>query len=266
MVYRMSPCDQCHSGCCRAFAIPVNGADILRIERDLQLSFNDFVCRWPDPSGSVTSGHAPQFYFEDRPRTPYAICLRRAPSQYLAGVSRCLFLQETPPTEESPLGRAHCGIYGARPAACRVFPTRFNASGTLAVITEVAENACPDDPHPALNLCPRPWEVEDIDPIASLQDLVIERFENAFFHEVAAAWNDSPGPWELFPEFLHLIYQQRVQGVHQSREDAPAQPTLPLDSLLTVSSQLTSSTEDDGPVILPIRPTGTTAAPLSRVA
>ena len=40
--------------------------------------------------------------------------------------------------------------------------------------------------------------------------LVVERFENQFFHQLAAAWNQSPAPWLLFPHFIRTIYSKRV--------------------------------------------------------
>ena len=65
----MSPCEDCHAGCCRSFAVPVSGADIMRIENGLGLSFWDFVCRWEDPDGRIALNYAPHFFFEDEPET-----------------------------------------------------------------------------------------------------------------------------------------------------------------------------------------------------
>jgi Fe-S-cluster containining protein len=206
----VSPCNGCHAGCCRSFAIPLTGADILRIERELGLSFWEFVCRWEDRDGRISSGQAPHFHFADEPATPFAICLLQDQSRTFPGTSCCRFLDEQPRTLEHPLGTAQCGIYEHRPSACRVFPTRFNATGDMAVLHDVPERARPDREGDAYQLCPRPWEVSDVDPLAAPQDLIVLRYEMQFFREVAAVWNRSPGDWRIFPEFLRAVYSHRV--------------------------------------------------------
>ena len=65
----MSPCEDCHAGCCRSFAVLVSDADIMRIELGQGLSFGDFVCRWEDPGGRIALNYAPHFFFEDEPET-----------------------------------------------------------------------------------------------------------------------------------------------------------------------------------------------------
>ncbi len=224
----MGICDSCHAGCCRAFAVPVTGADIIAIQRKLGLAFEDFVRRMPDPSGRIGAGAVPHFTFEDSPETPYVICLTHAPSPFHARSTKCRFLIECPPDAESPLGRARCGIYGVRPSACRVFPTKFNATNDLAVVVDIPDRMR-ETTNPAYTLCPRPWEPEDVDPIQSVQDLAVIKYELAFFRQVAKIWNRSPASWEAFPQFLQIVYSKRV-----GRED-PAEA------------------EDDGPVTLPFR-------------
>jgi hypothetical protein len=60
-----SMCESCHAGCCRAFAVPITGADILRIEGRLGLDFREFACRWSGPDGAISRNAAPQFVFDD---------------------------------------------------------------------------------------------------------------------------------------------------------------------------------------------------------
>jgi hypothetical protein len=206
----MAPCSSCHAGCCRSFAVPVTGADIIRIERQLRLSFWDFVCRWADVDNRVAHGLVPHFFFPDMPETPFVICLLHSDSVFLPGTTKCRFLREGEPDADHPMGEARCGAYGVRPLACRVFPTKFNATGDLALLCDVPTTAR-SDPHPAYELCPREWELSDIDPVQAVQDLVLIKYEIAFFREVAAAWNRSPRPWTVFPDFLHLVYSHRVQ-------------------------------------------------------
>ncbi|MGH7199171.1 MAG: YkgJ family cysteine cluster protein, partial [Planctomycetaceae bacterium] len=207
---RMSLCESCHAGCCRSFAVPVTGADLLRIERRLRLPFAEFACRWADPSGVIARNYAPHFYFDDEPHVPFVICLLHAPSAFLPGTTKCRFLVECPADADHPLGAARCGIYEHRPGACRAFPTRLNETGDLAVIHDVPERGRAGD-DPAYTLCPRPWTPDDLDPLETVQDLVITKYEMAFFHQLARLWNRSPRPWQVFPDFLRLVYAARVQ-------------------------------------------------------
>lgn len=203
------PCAGCHSGCCRAYAVPVSGADILRIEQRLGLAFWDFVSRWADPDGALARYDAPHFWFRDDPNTPFVICLSHEQSRRLPGTTKCRFLIEGEQSTSHPLGQGSCGIYDHRPAACRVFPTRLDAAGDRAVIHDVPEYGRRDK-HPAYSLCPKPWTPLDVDPIEGVQSLIIARHEMAFFKRLAPIWNNSSRDWQTFPDFLHQAYAHRV--------------------------------------------------------
>jgi Fe-S-cluster containining protein len=209
----MSPCDTCHGGCCRGFAVPLTGADIIAIERRNGVSFWEFVCRWADPTGKIARGIVPHFRFQDTGDVPFVICLLQSQSAFLSGTTKCRFLVEFPPDETHPLGDARCQIYGSRPSACRVFPTKLNSTSDLVVLCNVPASPR-EESHPAYNLCPREWKADEIDPIQSMQDLVVTKYEFAFFAEIARAWNQSPRSWEAFPQFLRLVYSRRVE--HES--------------------------------------------------
>lgn len=217
----MSPCESCHAGCCRSFAVPVTGADILRIERDYGLRFEEFVCRWDDADGTIARDRAPHFRFSDAPQTPFVICLKHEPSDAFPGTTRCRFLREGPRDAEHPLGRARCGIYRSRPAACRTFPAKLNQTGELAILTDIPLRGRAGE-HPAYELCPRSWETADLDPIDAVQELVVARFEMDFFTQLAELWNRQPRSWEAFPPFLRLAYASRVQRSDRQREDRQA--------------------------------------------
>lgn len=206
----MSPCDGCHGGCCRSFAIPVSGADILRILRDPKLEFWDFVYRWADPEGMIAQKYAPHFHFKDEPETPFTISLKHTKSDHLHNIPKCVFLEEEAPSQTHPLGKAWCGNYENRPSACRVFPTKISDSGDLPIIYDVPKRGREDSNHPAYNLCPRPWESSDLDSLQVVQDLAVARAEMNFFKSVANLWNRNPGEWELFPEFLQIVYENRL--------------------------------------------------------
>jgi Fe-S-cluster containining protein len=219
----LSPCESCHAGCCRSFAVPVSGADILGIERQLGLNFWQFVCRWADPRGTIARDHAPQFHFEDEPETPFVICLLQSESAFMSGTQKCRFLVECEPDGHHPLGQARCGIYRQRPATCRAFPAKMDEDGQLAVLYEVPANGRADD-NPLYSLCSRPWTPDDLDPLQTPQDLVVAAYEMAFFHRLAQIWNRSPRSWQIFPEFLRLVYAQRI--VSESRPTPTATDAL----------------------------------------
>ena len=206
---RMSPCEDCHAGCCRSFVVPVSGADIMRIEHGLGLSFWDFVCRWEDPDGRIALNYAPHFFFEDEPETQFVISLMHHESEYFKETNRCRFLTEGAPDEEHPLGQARCGIYNYRPGACRVFPTKFDPANELAVIHDIPDRSRDGDVG-VYDLCPRPWEPSDLDPVQPLHNLVVARYEMQFFRSIAELWNRNPRSWSVFPDFLRLVYARRV--------------------------------------------------------
>ncbi len=205
----MGLCEGCHAGCCRSFAVPITGADVLRMERDLSVSFWEFACRWADPDGAIAANHAPQFYFADEPATPFVISLIHSESEHFAGTSKCQHLVESSPDDEHACGEGHCGIYESRQAACRVFPTKLNSTGELGIVNSVPQRGRDGD-HPVYDLCPRQWEPSDVDPLTTLHDLVVANYEMSFFHSVAAIWNRTPQGWEAFPEFLRAVYAGQI--------------------------------------------------------
>lgn len=216
----MSPCQDCHSGCCRAFAIPVTGADLIRIEGEMGHGFFEVACRWEDRDNAISCGVVPHFHFADEPETPFAICLKHEASSIFRRTTRCHFLVESPPDGRHPLGTAHCGAYASRPLVCRVYPTKLAEGGMHAELHEVPPHGRPNEPHPIYSLCQRPWTISDIDAITAVQDLVLMQFELRFFQQVAAVWNRYVSEFEVFPDFLKEVYRSRV--VYETREGLSA--------------------------------------------
>jgi len=203
----MSQCATCHGGCCRAFAVPVSGADILRITSGVGLSFWDVACRWEDPHAEITRGSAPRFHFADSPQIPYAICLLHEASRSFPGTTKCRFLRERETSDEHPLPTAECSIYGHRPGTCRSFPAALNGQGGLRII-DVPEYGRRDR-REAYRLCPQEWHPADFDEQDMLGDLNATVAEMQFFALVAEIWNRHPQAWEIFPDFLQLVYEER---------------------------------------------------------
>ena len=196
-----------------------------RIERALELGFWDLVCRWADPEGVIAKNHAPHFHFHDEPHTPWVIGLQHVSSTIDASSTKCKFLVEEAPSTKHPLGRTSCEAYDARPQTCRAFPNSLNDTSDLAIICQIPERAR-DETTELYKLCPEPWEAEDFDPVTTIHDLVVCRYEMEFFCSLAAQWNRNPGSWELFPEFLRLVYTSRIRSAEGARNDETA--TIPL--------------------------------------
>jgi len=199
-----TPCASCHAGCCRAYPVSLTGRDIFRIVTEFKLPFRRFVCRWADPSCAISRGVAPHFFFDDDRQTPYVIGLVQTESQVFPGTRKCGFLEETDPSGKLVRGTGRCSIYDHRPLACRIFPSRIDEAGELGVYA-VRESSA-EFPHKVYELCPQPWSIFDIDPVAALQELRECADEMELFHAIAHRWNDQPGPWPFFPDFLELIY------------------------------------------------------------
>ena len=132
-----TPCDGCHGGCCRSFAVPVTGADVFRLTRATGRSFWEVACRWPDAEGKIARRYAPALYFADDPSAATVLCLTHEASETLPGSTRCRFLEETPPTPDRPRGTGRCGVYDQRPASCRSFPLRLASDGHLVKVHDV---------------------------------------------------------------------------------------------------------------------------------
>ena len=219
-----TPCADCHAGCCRAFAVPITGADVIRIERS-GFEFWEFACRWADPNGEIARNYAPQIRFADEPETPFVLCLLQQESQTYPGTGRCRFLDESMGKDVGPA----CTVYGARPAACRAFPTKFDTSRELVELHPVFDPPAAAQ-NEAYKLCPRPWTPSDIDGIKAAQTLAAAQYESEFFRKVVHLWNRTPGEWTAFPNFLRIVYSSRVR----------------------VESPSAVSDNVDGPILLPI--------------
>lgn len=199
------PCTDCHAGCCRAFAVPLTGADVVRIIRDRKLSFRDFVCRWADPEGLISRKIAPQFSFDDEPETPFVIGLRQNESALWPDTRKCLFLSERLPESSGSAGSSICSIYESRPAACRVFPFRFEPSGRVGIQPSLTTPRAPVTP---TTLCPSEWNISDVQRLQAEFDLEDCLRQMELFHLIARKWNIVPGPWSLFPDFIDDIYSR----------------------------------------------------------
>ncbi len=179
----MGHCLGCHTGCCRAFAVPVSGADILRIMSATGQTFREVACRWEDPQGEIDRGHAPHFHFADDPETPYVICLLHEPSDSFPGTTRCKFIHELPPAEGQQSGASQCSIYTDRPGTCRVFPAK--SDDLVQIDLQTVPEYGRAEQQPAYKLCPVQWQLTDLNPFEILQEIRCTTEEMQLFRLVA---------------------------------------------------------------------------------
>lgn len=126
------------------------------------------------------------------------------------------------PDEEYPKGLGRCSIYQNRPHTCRCFPAKLNDSNELAILYDIPENG--RDGEPAYDLCPRQWTASDLDPNDTIQSLILARYEMTFFSKIATIWNQAPGEWNLFPEFIDRIYSNRITSESQQKSASQTVP------------------------------------------
>jgi hypothetical protein len=98
----------------------------------------------------------------------------------------------------------------------------------VAVLEDVPAYGRPGEKSEAYRLCPRPWEPDDVDAIAALQQVAVAEFEARYFRVVAAVWNQHPGSWLRFPEFLRLAYARRVVKWTEAGPEADIPDSIPL--------------------------------------
>ena len=103
--------------------------------------------------------------------------------------------------------------------ACRAFPTKLNQTGELAILYDIPPHGRNQE-NPVYDLCPGEWKPSDLDPLQTVQDLVVAKYEMAFFHQLARLWNRAPRSWSLFPDFLKLAYAGRVIREEDAAENA----------------------------------------------
>lgn len=205
-----TPCADCHGGCCRAFAVPITGADVIRIEQ-AGYDFWQFACRWADPDGQIAQRYAPHLHFADEPQTPFVLALMHRASSDFVGTDCCRFLREASDTRADGKSCTGCSIYESRPAACRAFPMKFDPNREIVELHPVydPEKAAQSD---AYKLCPRPWSPEHVDGVSAAQTLAAAEYEATFFKKIVQLWNRKPGDWTAFPNFLRLVYSSRVRA------------------------------------------------------
>ncbi len=205
-----SPCTGCHSGCCRAFIVPLTGYDMIRIMTNLELPFWEFVCRYADESGEIAKGIAPHFHFDDDPETPFTIGLLQDASTHFPETQKCQFLKEHEKNDEHPLGVANCSIYEDRPMACRLFPARLDEQNEIGIVNIPKFGRAGSNP--AYQLCPRDWTTEDIDAEVARRDIGNTATEMQQMHLLAERWNASPRSWLLFPDVIQMVFGNAAQN------------------------------------------------------
>lgn len=105
-----APCEGCHGHCCAEHRVPIDGFDLVRLWRAVGGAWRDLVdleCRRNPLSFGFRLDAGPEHW---------SLYLRRHDD------GACRFLV-------GPAGAQRCGVYTARPAACRAYPAALADDG-----------------------------------------------------------------------------------------------------------------------------------------
>jgi Fe-S-cluster containining protein len=160
---KASPCDGCDARCCWSYTVYVTGADVFRIAGAMGLEPAEFLAYVAQGERSATG-----FLLEPGGPT-FELALKTVSN----GDPRrpCLFLRVDEAT-----GAGRCGIYPARPAACRRFPAIPREGGGVAVRPIIV---CPEGA----------WDGYPIDRLSWRVALLREQREVDLYAVVVGEWN-----------------------------------------------------------------------------
>jgi Fe-S-cluster containining protein len=161
------PCESCIAGCCRGFALVIEGFDAYRIGRGLGLPLIDFLSlRWmeePDEDHCVILDGRP-----DAEKRFHRLMLQRIPDTNGEHTQRCMFLVTVG-------ARARCGIYEHRPIMCRTYPTWLKDG----IIGTSGGKFCP----------PNVWTVESLDVPKFRARHQFRARQRVIYVHLVEAWN-----------------------------------------------------------------------------
>ena len=105
-----APCDGCHGRCCAEHRVPIDGFELVRLWRAVGGAWRDLV--------DLECRRTPLFFgFRlDAGAEHWSLYLRRRDD----GACRLLV---------GPVGAQRCGVYAARPGACRSYPAALDDDG-----------------------------------------------------------------------------------------------------------------------------------------
>jgi Fe-S-cluster containining protein len=158
----MRPCAACIGECCRHYFVNLNGHDVWRIAAATGLSPPEFVVLGQETTATPAGFHL------DATKTTFNLVLDKR--QDRDGRQACVFL------DVGPSGAGRCGVYEARPAACRAFPARLVDD----VVMFREDAVCPQDS----------WASPEPHPEAWRKVLLRSRMEWEVFSTIVARWNE----------------------------------------------------------------------------
>ncbi len=158
-VVKSTPCERCDARCCRTYVVPLNGADIARLQAFLGSPLSEWCVLEPVSEGIQDYGY---FSIRLSGEERYVVCLKREKGS-------CIFLRR------SNL-RAACSIHEARPGMCRSYPITF-CSGK-------AEHT--DD-----CICPERWVLNSSGETAFSKLYIDYNAAFADFKEITDLWEKS---------------------------------------------------------------------------
>ncbi len=157
-------CAACAGECCRRYLVPLTATDVRSIAAATALHPREFV-----DLREIALGVPGFRLVGGGPELHLVLDKRYAGQDAAATGSPCIFLMEL------PNGKARCGIYAARPSACRTFPTTL-VHGTAAV-------------RPNIPCGQAAWNVGVMDLPRFRRDLKAQRVAWQSHAGLAADWN-----------------------------------------------------------------------------
>lgn len=204
----LSPCHSCVAGCCRSFALAVEGFDVYRIWRDLRLSPVDFAeLRWVEERDA---DHRILLDPDPEARRYHRLMLVRVDDALPEHPQRCIFLI-------SVGSDARCGIYHSRPSMCRTYPSYVEDG----VIGASGGKYCP----------PGSWRLQTLDVPLIRARLQFKARQHAIYERLVDAWNArllATGERREASDFLHFLVNAYSELEERDgswfEEGAPGQP------------------------------------------
>jgi Fe-S-cluster containining protein len=191
----MRPCESCIGECCKHYYVNLNGHDVRRLSVAAGLAPTQFVTLAQESEPSEVG------FKLDATRLTFSLMLEKRPGP--DGTQQCTFLVN----RDDGIGR--CGVYEARPAACRAFPAKLH-NGSVIFRQNV--------------VCPKgSWEIPDLDLAAWRTVLMRSKMEWAVYGTVVNRWNQEARaiprgemrtPEEFF-DFLSVRYE-RIEALERA--------------------------------------------------
>ncbi len=210
-------CVSCHSGCCRAYRLPITIFDFVEITE--QLGLQDalkgitFEVERFNPNYTMNPRSAFPFVFDDEQKKGkhYTLALKRIKSELFPDTVKCYFLEEAERTapinnpDSSGLNdhpgskySGYCSIYDTRPSMCRTYPIVFNEDSYRSVLKRRTDPSKSKEKN-VYKICPKneleisDFGTQDISWMMQKQnEIFLSHMRTNAHNQLALRWNSQP--------------------------------------------------------------------------